>query len=150
MAEGNAAIGATAPSSSLLSSASAASSRALPPSLLLPTTTDGDAAAPALHVQEPPSPTPPRASPRFLFLLQAVVVHHGSADGGHYTTYRRLSPVLPAHAAALLRVGEGQGLLAPEINTWVHASDDQVSERAGAGGLGWGCGRTATAGGRAD
>ena len=86
-------------------------------------------------------------SPKYKYLLQAVVVHHGAADGGHYTTYRRVSPVSPGRAAALLgqaqqhqqqaqqreqAVANGgpsqlaRGLLAPEINTWVHVSDESV------------------------
>ena len=54
-----------------------------------------------------------------------MIVHHGSADGGHYTVYRRLSSVQAEHVTALLQQG-GKGVLAEEINTWVHISDDAV------------------------
>ena len=62
-------------------------------------------------------------SPRFKYLLQSVIVHHGSADGGHYTVYRRLSSV--KHVAKLLDQG-GKGVLSEDINSWVHISDDAV------------------------
>lgn len=55
---------------------------------------------------------------RFKYILQSVIVHHGSADGGHYTTYRRLS--------TLDRSVATQGLLSDRINAWVHVSDDEV------------------------
>lgn len=55
---------------------------------------------------------------RFKYILQSVIVHHGSADGGHYTTYRRLSTLDRSVAA--------QGLLSDRINSWVHVSDDEV------------------------
>ena len=64
-------------------------------------------------------------SPRFKYLLQSVIVHHGSADGGHYTVYRRLSPVQAEHVNKLLEQG-GKGVLAEDINAWVHISDDAV------------------------
>lgn len=58
----------------------------------------------------------------FKYLLQSVIVHHGSADGGHYTTYRRLSTVERG-----MVVEGGLGLLSEELNSWVHVSDDEVS-----------------------
>lgn len=55
------------------------------------------------------------------YLLQAVIVHHGSAEGGHYTTYRRVS------AVDRCMVEGAEGLLSPDINEWVHISDEVVS-----------------------
>jgi hypothetical protein len=68
-----------------------------------------------------PAPATGAGADRFKYLLQAVIVHHGSADGGHYTTYRRLSRV----DREGLDMG-GHGLLSDDINAWVHISDDEV------------------------
>lgn len=39
---------------------------------------------------EPFHMQPPRISSEILYRLMAVIVHHGSESGGHFTTYRRL------------------------------------------------------------
>lgn len=80
----------------------------------------------------PPTPTHTN-NPKYKYLLQAVIVHHGSADSGHYTVYRRLSPLPPSHLHTLSHPPANthththtHTLLAEEINGWVHVSDESV------------------------
>lgn len=73
-------------------------------------------ASPAV-ARAPPSPHRPAvqptapALPHFQYRLCSVIVHHGSSEVGHYTTYRRLAAP-PSVAAAADR--------------WVHISDEHV------------------------
>lgn len=43
--------------------------------------------------------------PHFTYFLRSIIQHHGSADSGHYTAFRRISEAL---------------------DRWVHISDDSV------------------------
>jgi len=83
------------------------------------------------------SPSSFSSSLCYKYLLQAVIVHHGSADSGHYTAYRRLSPS-PSPSTLLQtpsaeeergggRAGGNQDSLKVESNVWVHISDDAVA-----------------------
>jgi ubiquitin C-terminal hydrolase len=61
---------------------------------------------------------------RSKYMLQSVIVHHGSADSGHYTAFRRVSHV---DRETILGRMDGGGLLSEDINAWVHVSDDAVA-----------------------
>lgn len=99
---------------------------ACPPDLLDGSTSSSASSSPTTSMDgKATSSSGSSMSPRFKYLLQSVIVHHGSANGGHYTVFRRLSSVQAEHVTTLLEQG-GKGVLAEDINTWVHISDDAV------------------------
>jgi ubiquitin C-terminal hydrolase len=70
-----------------------------------------------------------------MYRLCSLIVHHGSANGGHYTTYRRLS--LPSSASD----GSVRDRRTPSVkwgsngsnghvaeSKWVHVSDEHVRD----------------------
>lgn len=76
----------------------------------------------------------PTSQPQFQYELSAVIVHQGSSEGGHYTTFRRLRrPARVSQVSKTAVVGPSppraesgvQSVRGFEDN-WVHVSDEHV------------------------